>query len=364
MSVSFYEPGHAFGGAQSAALRSQDLERTGLPESSPGAAEGRRVGLRDGCGRRIDHLRLSVISACDMRCVYCRPHGHRPGGHTCFSDEQRLEFVRFLHGRFGLSQLRITGGEPLQCPSLARFIAAIRAALRDVSIALTTNGCLLAKRAVELRRAGLDCLNVSLDSLDAERYRCLTGGVLREALAGLQATAQAGFPPPKINTVVLRGLNDDEICDLARWALAAGLEIRFLEAMPIGPAADLNRRRFVSAAEIRDRLAREFDLVALPETQGATARRYRVSGAGCAGAVGLIAPISQPFCDGCRRMRLTAEGELYPCLLDSHCVDMSAAWGKEGFCPATAERLVEEAVVGKRPQGPRRQTAAMVAIGG
>jgi cyclic pyranopterin phosphate synthase len=151
---------------------------------------------------------------------------------------------------------------------------------------------------------------------------------------------------------------------MARWALTGGLEIRFLEAMPIGPAAAFNRRRFVSAAETRELLAEEFDLVALPETEGATARRYRARGSGSVGVIGLIAPISQPYCDGCRRMRLTAEGRLYPCLLDSRCVDMSTAWGEGGFCPVTAERLVTDAVAGKQAQGPQPQTAAMVALGG
>lgn len=332
-----------------------------FPPPGPGRV---RAGLSDGCGRRIDHLRISLTPACDLRCLYCRPSPEPPRRATRMSWPQRLEFVRFLHERYGLAQVRISGGEPLLCAELVPFVAAIRAALPRVALALTTNGHRLARLARRLRGAGLDRLNVSVDSLDARRYRQITGAALEEVLGGLAAARGAGFPPPKINTVVLRGINDDEVCALARWALTGGSEVRFLEVMPIGPAARFNRQHFVAAGEVHRRLSRCFSLEPLPRSPGATARRYRARGDGCAGVVGLIAPVSEPFCAGCRRVRLTADGRLYPCLLDRQGVDMRAAWREGLFCRATAASLLAAAVAAKQWQGPRRPAAAMSVLGG
>jgi cyclic pyranopterin phosphate synthase len=324
----------------------------------------RRQALRDGCGRQVKQLRVSVTPACDLRCTYCRPRGRVTTDRQSLSDEHRLEFVQFLRERWQLSQVRITGGEPLCHPSLASFVASLRDALPGIILTLTTNGRLLRRYAAALREAGLTRLNVSVDSVNPRTYRRITGGDLEPVLAGLDAAEEAGFPPPKVNSVVLRGLNNEEVPALARWALASGREIRFLEAMPIGPAAELNRRRFVAADEVLDSLEDEFELTALaPEPEG-TARRYRTTGNGCSGVVGLIAPVSKPFCGGCGRIRLTADGRLYPCLLDSRCVDVTRAWSGGRFSATTAARLVEQAVAVKRPEGLQRQAAAMVTLGG
>ncbi|UCG33906.1 MAG: radical SAM protein, partial [Phycisphaerales bacterium] len=278
--------------------------------------------MRDGCGRRVDQLRVSVTPQCELRCTYCRPHRHVATDRRPLSDEHRLEFIRFLHERWDLSQVRITGGEPLCHPSLVSLVASLRDAMPAVSIAVTTNGRLLRRYAAALRQAGLARLNVSVDSLDPRTYRRITGGDLEPVQAGLDAAEEAGFPPPKVNTVVLRGLNDKEVPSLARWALTHGREIRFLEAMPIGPAAESNRQRFVSGDEVLGLLEAEFDLTALAGRPEGTARRYRAIGNGCTGVVGLIKPVSEPFCVGCGRIRLTADGRLYPCLLDPTCVDI------------------------------------------
>lgn len=323
------------------------------------------AGLIDGCGRWIDHLRLSVTPDCDLRCIYCRPGTMAaPSVGDCgLSDAQRVTLVRFFHERFGLKQLRLTGGEPLIYDGLIPLVAALRETMPDLTIALTTNGQQLYHKGFELREAGLDRINVSVDSLDPVRYRKVTGGRLDMVLAGLESAEAVGFPAPKINTVVLRGVNDAQLVDLTRWSLDRGLEIRFLEAMPIGPAATVNRRAFVSAARIRELLTRQFTLKPMPHEQGSTAKRYHVAGNGQHGVIGIIAPVTEPFCADCRRIRLTSDGRLFPCLLDDRSVDMTPAWGGGEFNPEQAARLIRSAALAKQPQG-HMQSAGMVTLGG
>jgi len=320
--------------------------------------------LVDGCGRRVDHLRLSVTSECDLRCAYCRPEGGRgdrsEGG---LSDRQRVELVRFLHARYGLSHVRLTGGEPLVYSELVPLIRELRTAIRSLSIAVTTNGRHLTTHARDLRRAGLDRINMSLDSLDAECYRRITGGRLDDVLRGIEAVAVAGFGPPRINTVVMRGENDGEVVEMVRWAVDRGCEIRFLEAMPIGSAAEANRAAFVSAAEVRMRVAECFSMTPLARDRGETASRYRVTSGAREGVVGFIAPVTEPFCEDCRRMRVTAEGCLYPCLLDDRHVDLTPAWSGGTLDRRFASELIEQAVQRKAPSG-HQQAAPMVKLGG
>ena len=320
--------------------------------------------LVDGCGRRVDHLRLSVTSECDLRCMYCRPgggRGYRTGGGL--SDRQRVDLVRFLHARYGLSHVRLTGGEPLVYGGLVSLIGKLRGAVDGLSIAMTTNGRLLAAYAGDLRRAGLDRINISVDSLDAARYRRITGGKLEDVMRGLEAAAVAGFGPPKINTVVLRGENDAEILPMVRFAMERGCEIRFLEVMPIGPAAAANQSSFVSAEEVRSRLADHFPISPLPREMGATARRYRIRIGAREGVIGFIAPVTEPFCADCRRMRVTAEGALYPCLLDDRCADLRSAWSSDQFDPDTAAELIQRTIQQKAPAG-HQQATPMVQLGG
>ena len=322
-------------------------------------------GLIDGCGRTIDHLRLSVTSTCDLRCAYCRPNGHANARSSSGSltDEQRVEFVRFLHEWYGLTQVRITGGEPLLYRGVTRLVAELRRAIFELELAITTNGRLLYDKGFELFHAGLDRLNVSLDSLKPERYHQITGANIEGVLNGIESARFVGFRTLRINTVVLRGVNDDEIIDLSIWALARGLEIRFLEAMPIGPAADFNRSAFVSGAEVKAILARRFQLNHLRRKPGETARRFRATCRGADGIIGLIAPITEPFCSACRRIRLTAEGILYPCLLDNRSVDMRPAWSNSGLSPGKADKLIRLAVAAKGPHG-SSQATQMVTLGG
>ncbi len=321
--------------------------------------------LRDRCGRRIDHLRLSVTSKCHLRCVYCMPAYGVPlqDATDDWDDQQRVAFVRLLRERYGLTQVRITGGEPLLHRKIVSLVASLKSSIPGISLAMTTNGRLLYQMGVDLYRAGLDRLNISLDSLDPACYRRITGATIDHVLEGMESARFVGFPPPKINTVVLRGLNDGEIADLACWAWKQGSEIRFLEAMPIGPAAEGNRRAFVSAAEIRAKLAERFNLEPLPRRPGETAQRFRASNDSCQGIVGLISPVSESFCADCRRMRLTADGKLYPCLLDDRCVDLRSAWSEGRLDGNKMNDLVRAAVNGKQAQG-SVQTVSMIKLGG
>ena len=322
--------------------------------------------LVDGCGRRIDHLRVSVTPHCDLRCVYCRPAGEQVN--TCsanqLDDHQRLAFIRFMHERFGIVQVRVTGGEPLVHPGIVEFIAAIRDALPDLDVAMTTNGRRLKTFAQALRAAGLERLNISLDSLEAETYLRITGGDLQAALVGIEAAQDAGFPAPRVNAVVLRGLNNTELPQLADWALAKGIELRFLEAMPIGGVAVANRRALVTAAEIRATLRRHFTVASVGDCFAGTAQRYQVSDGERSGHIGIIAPITEPFCTGCRRVRLTADGRFFPCLLDSSYVDLRAAWPTGDRIHESTAAWIRSVVAAKKPEGPQRQAAAMMSLGG
>ncbi|MEK6643507.1 MAG: radical SAM protein [Planctomycetota bacterium] len=322
--------------------------------------------LIDGCGRRIDHLRLSVTSACNLRCLYCRPKGI--GDATShgrdLDDKQRLELVHFLYESYHLRQLRLTGGEPLLHPSITSLIADVRRIAPDMDLAMTTNGGRLADLAGPLRCAGLDRVNISLDTLDPVQYHNLTGGELAPVLDGIKKCIAVGFPSPRINTVVLAGINDQHLIELTEWSLQQGTEIRFLEAMPIGPAANYNRDRFVDAATIRKALARRIMLTPLPRNHGETAMRYLAVRGTSRGIVGIIAPVTERFCGQCRRMRITADGRLFPCLLDERSVELLPAWGQGRLSPASLDRLIQSAVDAKKWQGPALQRTAMVQLGG
>jgi cyclic pyranopterin phosphate synthase len=322
--------------------------------------------LIDGCGRRIDHLRLSVTSRCDLRCQYCRPRGEGNGedAPAQLTDAQRLEFVDFLVQSYGLQQVRLTGGEPLIYPGLVPLIAALHQAHPQLQLAMTTSGTRLTNTAAALRAAGLNRLNISLDTLDDGLYSQMTGGRLGDVLAGIEAAVAAGFGTLKINAVLLRDVNTHEILRLTEWALQRGFELRFLEAMPIGPAAGSNQERFVPCDEALEVLRSAYDVEAMPFAQGDTARRYRLRRGELEGAVGMIAPVSRPFCGSCRRMRLTADGRMFPCLLDRRSVNMHAAWSGGRFDASLADAMIREAVAEKVPRGPLQQPTRMVVLGG
>lgn len=270
----------------------------------------------DGFGRRIEYLRISVTDKCNLRCVYCMPEEGLPWLHRdqLLTYEEIARVVATM-APLGLKRVRITGGEPLvrrDLPELARMIAAVPG-IEDLSV--STNGVLLEEHAEALRRAGVDRVNVSLDSLRPERIDALARrpGSAARILAGLAAAERVGFEPLKINVVLMRGANDDEIADFAALTRERPWHVRFIELMPTGANLALSADAYISCHEALERLRAVAELEPVPGPRGnGPATYYRFPGA--PGTVGVITPMSHNYCDRCNRMRLTADGQLRPCL--------------------------------------------------
>ena len=290
------------------------------PQPRPVPTEGPLV---DGWGRRVDALRLSLTDRCNLRCVYCLPVEGVPWlpKADLLTDDEIVTVVRQL-ANLGLRRLRLTGGEPLLRPGVVRLVERLRAIPEIEEVALSTNGTRLAPLARALRDAGVDRINLSLDSLRPERIDVLARrrGVGSAVLAGLEAAAAVGFDPLKINCVVLRGLNDDELEDFAALTRRHPWHVRFLELMPVGANLALSER-FVSADEVLARLSRLAPLTPVAGPPGwGPARSFAFPAA--PGTVGIISPLSHTFCADCRRLRLTADGRLRPCLFGAVEVDL------------------------------------------
>lgn len=262
-------------------------------------------------------LRISITDKCQQRCLYCMPAEGVPRvtHEEILSFEEIVRFVRAMQANLGLTKVHVTGGEPLVRKGVAELVAML-AGERVPDLALTTNAQLLAGMAHDLKHAGLRRVNVSLDSLDADTYTAITrGGDLQSALDGIEAARQAGLTPVKFNVVVLRGYNDGEATDLVRYAFRRGCGIRFIELMPIGCAREVFSDCFVPASEVRARLSETFRLDPTGRQPGRSSRDFIASGDnGLRGVVGFISPETEPFCDGCRRLRLTSTGHLISCL--------------------------------------------------
>ncbi|MES1205906.1 MAG: GTP 3',8-cyclase MoaA [Pseudomonadota bacterium] len=328
--------------------------------------------------RRIDTLRVSVTDRCNYRCTYCMPDGgvaHGARQETLSFEE--IATVVHLFVRLGVRRVRLTGGEPTvrrELPALVRLLRAI-AGLEE--IALSTNGHLLGPLAAPLRAAGVDRLNVSVDSLRADRFRQITGGGdLARVLEGLDAATRAGFSAIKINTVAIDGFNDDEIPALCRFAWSRGWVPRFIEEMPMAGGRTYLPGRCLSAAAIRARVAAAEPGGAVVSDDGGRdrgagpARYFRLVGAGDAEVLrfGIISPMTEHFCDSCNRLRLSATGALHACLGHDDAVDLRSTL-RAGDLDGV-ERAIRGAVASKRPGhtfqlvglgGPRK---AMVQIGG
>ena len=283
--------------------------------------------MRDGFGRRIEYLRISVTDKCNLRCVYCMPEEGLPWlrREQILSYEEIAAVVRSM-AAMGLSRVRITGGEPLVRRDLPTLIRMLRAVPGIRDIALSTNAALLANMADDLRRAGLDRVNVSLDSLRPDRIDAIARrpGSAAAIYAGLDAAESAGFAPLKINCVVMRGRNDDELADFARITRSRPWHVRFIEVMPTGDNLDVSRDQFLAADEILAELGRIGELRPVDGPSGNGPARY-FAFAGAPGTVGVITPMSHNYCDSCNRMRLSADGQLRPCLFGFAQVDLRTA---------------------------------------
>ncbi len=282
-------------------------------------------GLVDRHGRTATDLRVSLTDRCNLRCTYCMPaEGQEwlPDSHV-LTDDEMIRLITIAVERLGVREVRFTGGEPLLRRGLEKLISATTG-LRTADghtpeTSITTNGLGLAHRAEGLVAAGLTRANVSLDTLDRARYAAITRrDRLPAVLAGLEAGRRAGLAPIKVNTVLMRGVNDDEAASLLRWSLDNGYRLRFIEQMPLGPRESWDRAEMVTAAEILDKLTAAFDLTELPGAArgAAPAQTWSVDGGGPDGSwdVGIVASVTKPFCGSCDRVRLTSDGRLRNCL--------------------------------------------------
>lgn len=272
------------------------------------------VPLIDPHARRVEDLRVSITDRCNFRCAYCMPaEGMEWLPRTeLLTYEEIARVAQVCVERFGFRSVRVTGGEPLVRAHVTRLVEMLAAL--DVDLALTTNGVKLPELAHDLRAAGLRRVNVSLDSLRRETFLALTRrDELDRVVAGIDAAIDAGLAPVKVNAVVMRGVNDDEIVDLAAFARDKGVGLRFIEFMPLDADGTWSRDKVVPAAEILERLDAVFPIEPIADGAGAEpAERYRYRDGN--GDVGVIASVTAPFCDNCDRVRLTAEGQFRTCL--------------------------------------------------
>jgi cyclic pyranopterin phosphate synthase len=300
------------------------------------------LGLPDQFGRVARDLRVSVTDRCNLRCTYCMPAEGLPWlpKPEMLSDEELLRVIGVFVG-LGVRQVRLTGGEPLLRRSIVEVVAGIAALQPRPQIAMTTNGVGLERAAGALAEAGLDRVNVSLDTIDAETFTRLTRrDRLTDAEKGLAAAAEAGLTPVKVNAVAMRAVNDTTVADVLAWCLDRGYELRFIEQMPLDAQHAWDRSLMVTADEIRSRLSERFELTALPsrERGSAPAERFLVDGGPA--TVGIIASVSEPFCAACDRTRLTADGQVRNCLFSEVETDLRGPL-RDGASDAELAALIQ-----------------------
>lgn len=273
--------------------------------------------LADPFGRNIEYVRLSVTDRCDLRCFYCMPQGFtdfEAPEHWLTFDE--IERVIAAFGNLGVNRVRITGGEPLvrkDLPALASRLSVLDG-IDDLS--LSTNAVQLAKYSDALYQGGVKRLNISLDTLRPERFKAITQGKLEKVLDGLMAAKATGFSPIKINMVVMKGVNDDEVEQMVDFCLEHGFTLRFIETMPMGDTGRNAIDQYIDLQDIKQRLMQRYDLVPGVMPGGGPARYMKVAGSDL--NIGFITPMSQHFCETCNRVRLSVDGTLYMCLGQEH----------------------------------------------
>ena len=273
--------------------------------------------LKDPFGRSIDYVRLSVTDQCDLRCSYCLPKNFKdfqePEEWLTFDEIERV--IR-LFSELGTRRIRLTGGEPLVRKDFAQLASRLSALPGIDDLSLSTNATRLEKLAQPLKQAGISRINVSLDTLQADRYKSITGGKLDKTLRGLMAARQAGFFPIKLNMVVMKGVNDDEAEDMVEFCIEHDFTLRFIETMPMGDTGRAASEQYVDLQNIRQRLAEKYELIDSVMHGAGPARYVRIAGTEL--RIGFITPMSQHFCETCNRVRLSADGTLYMCLGQDH----------------------------------------------
>ncbi|RJX17828.1 MAG: GTP 3',8-cyclase MoaA [Desulforudis sp.] len=310
--------------------------------------------MRDCYQRKITYLRVSVTERCNFRCFYCRP---REGGAASGRDIPLEHLVRVVDAgtMVGIRKVRLTGGEPLVRKDIVELTARIAGMEEIDDVALTTNGSLLRRYTPALQEAGLKRVNISLDTLKPDRFQRITcSGRLQDAWDGIEAALEYGLYPVKLNTVVMRDVNDDELLDFVALTEKLPLHVRFIEVMPIGESSERAKGQLVTAEEIKQGIESRYgNLEPIKSAAGdGPARYWKVPGA--PGTVGFIAPLSGYFCDSCNRLRLTASGTLRPCLCQGDELDMNDLLTR-GASRTELAALIAEAVT-RKPQGHAEDT--------
>ena len=306
--------------------------------------------LKDSYGRDIHDLRISVTDRCNFRCVYCKsadPKNYFPHENLLGWDEF-LRLTRIMAG-LGIRKVRVTGGEPLLRAGIIDFLAGLKQIEGIQDLALTTNGYLLAEKAADLARAGLRRVNVSMDSSHPDKFAAITRtqGSFKRVMEGVDAAVEAGLHPVKVNVVLVRGFNEGEILGFAELARKKNLIVRFIEFMPLDADHSWERSKVVTAREIFETIHPVFPLEAFPRGEASeTALRYRFQDG--QGEIGMVAPVSTPFCGQCSRIRLTADGKLRTCLFSLEEHDLAASL-RGGADDSVIEGLIRSAVNQKEP---------------
>lgn len=280
--------------------------------------------MKDSFGREINYLRISVTEDCNQRCIYCMPPNAPPPKLAVLTDDEIVEIVEAAAG-LGVNKIRLTGGEPLVRPGIVELVRRVAAIPGVRELAMTTNGSFLPEMAFKLKDAGLQRVNISLDTLDAVKFRAITRcGEIGDTLNGIDAAFEAGLTPIKLNTVLMGGVNDDEIYKLVELTRSCPVELRFIELMPIGDAVCFPESSYIPCSTVLEKVPR---LVPVQNIAGGVARLYRLPDG--KGRVGLISPLSDEFCATCSRLRLTADGCLKPCLHSAEEIHLRGLHGPE-----------------------------------
>ena len=304
-------------------------------------------GFLDTYHRRIDYMRVSVTDRCDLSCIYCTEREVPRLSHNNILRYEEIQKIIKAAVRLGVRSLRITGGEPLVRPDISELIELLIQVEGIDDITLTTNGTLLKKYAEELKKAGLKRVNISLDTFKVDRYKKITGkDQLQEVLNSIEAAQKVGLNPVKINTVVMRGINDDELLDFARMSASEGWHVRFIEMMPLVNAG-IEGKKLVSVKEMMNTIRQSLgELEPCLTTSGkGPAKYYRLPNAN--GTIGFIGPVTECFCSTCNRFRITADGGLRPCLLEDDEIDIKTPL-RGGASIFDLEQLMKKAAVLKR----------------
>ncbi len=299
--------------------------------------------MNDPHGRNIDYLRISITDRCNLRCIYCMPsEGVNALSHSDILSYDEIVRVVRIAAPLGIRKVRITGGEPLARKGVPGLISSLKAINGIENLSLTTNGVLLEKYAEELTAAGLDRVNVSIDSMLPEKYKEITrGGSLQMVIKGIRKAERVGLSPVKINMVPIRGFNEDEIEDFARLTFKNSYQIRFIEFMPIGARENWSSEKYIPIDEIKSIVEKEGELTPVKMRKSGPARYFRFDGA--QGVVGFINAVTHEFCSECNRIRLTSEGKLRPCLFSDKEVDLKEAL-RNGASDTDIKSLIEHAI--------------------